>query len=473
MIKLGDKILRNLEEQVQYLTNYHDVNQGLVQWGIRVVGQVDTVDELPAPSTYKGEYGDAFAVGIAAPFYFYIWTRASIQGGSDYWFPFGRISIVGPQGPKGDKGDKGEAGESSKWYYSDSPSNPHEGDMKLMPNGDVYRYQMNDQSQYDWVKTTNIKGPQGAQGPVGPKGEQGIPGMKGEKGDTGDVGGFINIWGILGSTEQLPTPASLNNLTIAYLVGASSPYDLYVQVGSTSSEAMWTNTGPFNAATAVSVNGNFQNIWDADTKVSKYTGSTGLFRVYGVDTKNNETTIIIGTSDTSYSSGTLPYVRPKESGTIQPNGYLITHNPVNPYQAATKDYVDTQIAGLGGGGGKSIYRHRITVTRGYNGDTVLEKYGYVNFLVYLSNNTPITTYDQLSSLNTQLGGSITANLCWGYSELYITDSAEGLALPYRVYLGSTTISLDYIAAYPAISEPGSVSWSDFNNITITDNVTEV
>lgn len=473
MIKLGDKILRNLEEQVQYLTNYHDVNQGLVQWGIRVVGQVDTVDELPAPSTYKGEYGDAIAVGIAAPFSFYIWTRASIQGGSDYWFPFGRISIVGPQGPTGNKGDKGEAGESSKWYYSDSPLNPREGDMKLMPNGDVYRYQMNDQSQYDWVKTTNIRGAQGVQGPAGPKGEQGIPGEKGEKGDTGDVGGFINIWGILGSTEQLPTPASLNNLTVAYLVGATSPYDLYVQVGSTSDEAVWTNTGPFNAATAVSVNGKFQNIWDADTKVSKYTGTNGLFRVYGVDSNNNERIIDVATSDTVSYAGNLAYFRSSTSGTVQPRGFLITHNPENPYQAATKDYVDTQIEALGGGGSK-IYRHWITISRPYNGDTVLENYGYVNFLVYLSNATPINTYDKLSSLNTKLGGSITANLCWGYSEINIVDSAEGLALPYRVSLGSSVITLDYIAAYPITgNEAGTVSWSDFNNITITDNVKEV
>ena len=63
-IKLNDgTTLRNLEEQVQYLTNYHDVNQGLAQWGIRVVGQVDTASELPDPSTYDGEYGDAIAVG--------------------------------------------------------------------------------------------------------------------------------------------------------------------------------------------------------------------------------------------------------------------------------------------------------------------------------------------------------------------------------------------------------------------------
>ena len=288
MIKLGDKILRNLEEQVQYLTNYHEVNQGLVQWGIRVVGQVASQSDLPDPATYQGEYGDAIAVGTQAPFFFYIWTRASIEGGADYWFSFGRISIIGPQGPKGDKGDKGDTGESSRWYYSDSPSNPREGDMKLMPNGDVFRYQMNDQSQYGWVKMTNIMGPQGVQGPAGPAGPQGVPGEKGEKGDTGDVGGFINIHGIINNTAQLPTPASLNNLTIAYLVGSQSPYDLWVQVGENSDVAVWTNTGPFNAGTLVSVNGKSQNVWDADTKLDKVTTATGASQLYGKNSSGGQ-----------------------------------------------------------------------------------------------------------------------------------------------------------------------------------------
>lgn len=288
MIKVGDKILRNLEEQVQYLTNYHDVNQGLVQWGIRVVDQVTSESELPDPATYKGEYGDAIAVGAAAPFSFFIWTRASIEGGADYWFPFGQISIVGPQGPKGDKGEKGDTGASTQWYYSDSPSNPREGDMKLMPNGDVYRYQKNDQQEYDWVKTTNIRGAQGIQGPTGEKGDRGVPGPQGEKGDRGDVGGFINIWGIVGNTSQLPTPASLDNLTVAYLVGSQNPYDLWVQVGANSEVAVWTNTGPFNVGTLISVNGNYQNVWDADTKLDKVTKAAANAKVYGVNASGKQ-----------------------------------------------------------------------------------------------------------------------------------------------------------------------------------------
>lgn len=255
MIKVGDKYLRNLEEQVQYLTNYHDVNQGLVQWGIRVVGQVETEDELPLP--YDGEYGDSIAVGTEAPFFFYIWTRASIEGNPAYWFPFGEISIVGPEGPVGPRGEKGDTGESTKWYVgSSAPSSSSqkyiEGDMYLQSNGQVYRYQ-ND----NWQSVVSIRGPQGIQGVQGPQGIQGPQGPQGIQGERGDVGGFINIRGILNNQNQLPLPSTLGNLSIAYLVGTASPYDLYIQVGSTSEDAVWNNTGPFNAATMVTVNGQY------------------------------------------------------------------------------------------------------------------------------------------------------------------------------------------------------------------------
>lgn len=106
--------LRNLEEQVQYLTDYHAVNQGIAQWGIKVIGQLEDPSELPNPTTYQGNYGDTYAVGTEPPYDFYIWTRSSVDG-IGYWFNFGEISIVGPVGPKGDKGDKGETGDSTKW----------------------------------------------------------------------------------------------------------------------------------------------------------------------------------------------------------------------------------------------------------------------------------------------------------------------------------------------------------------------
>ena len=165
MIKIGDKTYRNLEEQVEYLSHYHDVNQGIAQWGIRVVGQVTTASELPDPATYEGEYGDAIAVGIQAPFFFYIWTRASIEGQPDHWFPFGEISIIGPQGPVGPAGPRGETGGSTMWYSSvykpsENDSLYKDGDLVIIvgsgERGNVYRYSANAVVGNKWMYLTNI-----------------------------------------------------------------------------------------------------------------------------------------------------------------------------------------------------------------------------------------------------------------------------------------------------------------------------
>lgn len=390
MIKVGNTYLRNLEEQVQYLTSYHEVNQGLAQWGIRVVGKVATADELPDAATYEGEYGDAIAVGTAAPYNFYIWTRPAIEGGSGYWFEFGEISIAGPVGPTGPQGPKGDTGESTRWYYGTTPSNPIEGDMVLKANGDVLMYQNN-----AWVTVTNIKGSQGIQGETGPQGPVGPKGPQGPKGDTGDVGGFINIYGVLANTSLLPTPASLNNLTIAYLIGETAPYDLWVQIGDTSDTAVWTNTGPFNAATAVSVNGSYQNIWNADTKLDKVATATSHNQVYtkSYDGKQTMVNVVVnpnvslyGIPDRTYVDGyfakkptdTSDYTRviaqkangdvtaypiystsmsfPNQFGSIptydenlsvgnsNPGATIAVDDPKYPYAAANKHYVDSRFS---------------------------------------------------------------------------------------------------------------------------------
>lgn len=126
--------------------------------------------------------------------------------------------------------------------------------------GDVYYY---DGEFSKWSKVANILGPAGAAGAMGPQGEPGEQGPQGPKGDTGDVGGFINIRGQLTSTEFLPSPATLNDPTAAYLVGDNK--DLYIQVGDTKETRVWTNVGMLNMGTYVEVDGNFQNVWSPDS----------------------------------------------------------------------------------------------------------------------------------------------------------------------------------------------------------------
>lgn len=263
MITLNNNVtFRNLEEQVQKnkedIAKHYEIDRTLANFGITIVGQVSSASQLPDPLTYTGEYGYAYAVGTSGNYKYYIFTRPDPDSGhpTKYWLDVGALSIVGPEGPVGPVGPQGPTGEATQWYALIDPSNPKMNDMKLDTNGDVYQY-LDAENFQGWIHFTNIKGPQGVQGPRGLTGAKGDQGEQGEQGPRGDVGGLVNIIGILSSTSQLPDPTTLNNLTSAYLVGASEPYSLYIQVGETPDVAIWTDTGPLNVATMVTVNGQY------------------------------------------------------------------------------------------------------------------------------------------------------------------------------------------------------------------------
>lgn len=294
MIELKDgTILRNLEEQVlenkEQIALHWNVDRVLADFGIHVRGRLDNKADLDQVATGDLEYGDAYLVGTAEPYNVWIWTRADANAGelNDYWLNIGHIAIEGPTGPQGPQGEAGEDGVSAIWYSGSSSPIPaaiyNAGDMFLLTNtanvsssnGNVYRY-----NGSAWELQGNIRGPQGIQGLQGIPGPQGERGPQGIPGERGDVGGFINIWGILSDANQLPTPEDIKNLTAAYLVGTAVPYDLYVQIGENSEEAIWTNTGAFNAATLVTVGGEGQNVWNADTKLDKNTTTTNNDQVY-------------------------------------------------------------------------------------------------------------------------------------------------------------------------------------------------
>lgn len=104
-------------------------------------------------------------------------------------------------------------------------------------------------------------------------GEPGSKGPQGVKGERGDPGGFIHIAGIIASVDLLPKPTELQDLTIAFLVGDAEPYDLYMQIGTAEdySKVVWQNLGALNLATYVTVNGQYQGTWNADTKKDAFT----------------------------------------------------------------------------------------------------------------------------------------------------------------------------------------------------------
>ena len=211
MLTIGNEEFRNLEEQVE--KNKSDIlymleeEGALNQFGIKVVAQEQTVDALPAPTEYTGDFGDAYAIGATSPYTLYIYTRANGTHPNNYWFNIGQFPMPGPAGLDGATGPRGPQGPVG-------PQGPQG------PQGK--------------------QGPQGIQGPTGPRGPQGVQGNPGPKGDPGRS---FQVVGILDSASALPTPTE-ETRNQAYLVPDTTEpgtYDLYVITGT--DNLVWENAG--------------------------------------------------------------------------------------------------------------------------------------------------------------------------------------------------------------------------------------
>lgn len=143
MLNFGNKEFRNLQEQV--LKNANDIEEFkeasaiLQEFGIKIVGEVSTVDELPDATTYVGSYGDAYIVGISSPFDYYILTRPNDSTATNHWFNIGQFPLAGPQGEKGEKGDTGATGPAGAFDIKGLVASASElPEVTLMDKGDAY-----------------------------------------------------------------------------------------------------------------------------------------------------------------------------------------------------------------------------------------------------------------------------------------------------------------------------------------------
>ena len=244
MLNFGNKEFRNLQEQVyKNMCDILDIKQMSVvldEFGIKVIGQLDSADELPDPETYEGDFGDAYAVGTEAPYTFYIWTRNEM-GDNPGWFNIGTFPEPGPQGETG-------ATPEITATATAHVNLPSQGATVTLTTGGTAE---NPTMAFEFGIP---KGPQGEKGDTGLQGPQGIQGPQGETGATGaqgpkgDTGTSYVILGQVDSESELPSP-SITERSGAYLVGDSvNGYDLYVIVGTT--ELEWYNAGAFPNAAA-------------------------------------------------------------------------------------------------------------------------------------------------------------------------------------------------------------------------------
>ena len=324
MFQLNNTLYPNLEEAVRIaLDNYEELKNAqftLTEYGLKVVGRVSSIDELPA-LPYDGSYGDAYAVGAEPPYSFYVWTRANanIPNSADYWFNIGQLAIAGPQGSPG----IGIASIERRPDYS-------------------LVITLTDGTQY---ATGNIRGlpgvagPRGNQGPTGPTGPQGPRGEVGPRGEQGPQGpaGAFAIQGTLTSSDLLPDPSTMD-ANSAYLIPIldGTAFDLWIIVGTTPSNFTWLNTGHLGAGTIITVNGQAQATFNADTKLDKVT-TTGNDRVYGI--YGSGVQAIRTLSSTPVNNAVVAF---------DAYGKLHTNTPTSPSHCIPKSYFDNQIATLNG-----------------------------------------------------------------------------------------------------------------------------
>ena len=209
MLTIDGKEFRNLEEQV--LKNKNDIENGLQlknllsDFGIRIIGQVESAYQIPSVSNYKENnpnwnYGDAYTVGTESPYDLYILTRANNNNPQDFWFDIGEFPLRGPAGPQGPQGPQGEKGEKG------DPGIQGERGIQGTPG------------------LRGERGPQGPQGPIGPQGPQGLPGQ------------VYKVIDILDNTGQLPQPTE-SIRDNAYIINGC----IYIIMGSGVLE--WVNVG--------------------------------------------------------------------------------------------------------------------------------------------------------------------------------------------------------------------------------------
>ena len=261
MIKIGDVILRNIQEQVAKnkadIAALRNVESVLNEFGVTVLGRVDEESDIPETKPGGGDYnyGDAWLVGTETPYDMYIWTRTDDPDVGEF-INIGPISVIGPQGPQGDQGPAGTIAIGT--VSTGAP-----GSDAIVVNVGT--------SENAILNITIPRGATGATGAQGEQGLQGIQGIQGEQGiqgPQGDPGQSFMIVGVITNTSQLPDPSTTQrNYAYVYNDGdASTPDRLYYIIGAVGSES-WTYSSLAAAGTTVSVAGNPVSTWSADTKI--------------------------------------------------------------------------------------------------------------------------------------------------------------------------------------------------------------
>lgn len=432
-----NKELNVLEKQVYDLSAavqaHWTVDRVLADFGIKIIGQLDSADLPPistdAPPPGGAEaYGEAYAVGVEAPYEIFIWTRPDIYHAEAYWFNIGKIAIEGPEG---------------QTIESASLNSNYEIVLKMTRDGRLI------------TVPGSVRGPKGDKGDKGEKGDQGLQGPQGKQGIRGEQGpignpgpagppGFFNILGTLQNEDQLP-PAATVPLGSAYLVWHAiaeeengGHYDLWLDIRSGGRQA-WQNTGRVAAGTYLYQEGQIINEWNTDTKVDKLTDNSG-YVVYGVKPNGVEWNPLIR-PDPQTTSGNYKYqivMYDITSGKSVNNGLVrIAETPLENYHTASKKYVDDK---------SKLYEHNIKVV-GVSGDDggdsyeVFERhYNHSSAPEYFLNTGSVTVISGYTSIASEICPVICGQINTNSSGISITYIRNGSVETTNFDTGTWTVT---------------------------------
>lgn len=186
MITINGKVFRNLQEQVDYLSdNLENLQLGNAAYGIIAEGPFDTFPE-------EMEEGKYYIVKSGDYYHLYDSKKNDLgqiqgeKGDPGEQGPIGPEGQMGPQGPKGDPGSLNGV-TASVDDTTGTPSVDVNFDINAGTVDLAFHGLKGDQGD------VGPQGPAGPAGPQGPKGEQGVQGPIGPRGQDGKDGSVTSI----------------------------------------------------------------------------------------------------------------------------------------------------------------------------------------------------------------------------------------------------------------------------------------
>ena len=200
-IRIDNKVYRNLQQQVKYLTDLANQGANVVK---NVNGIVANVNQLPDVASV--ETGTTYAVGTSKPYEYYVALNGK-------WVDLGEFPYQGPKGPTGADGAVGPTGKTGPIGPTgpQGPQGPQGATGAVGPTGPL-------------GGPAGPTGPQGAVGPTGPIGPIGPVGPTGPQGATGPIGpaGTSTLGWSLVLTNTTNNGIQINDSTSIVKNGVSS-----------------------------------------------------------------------------------------------------------------------------------------------------------------------------------------------------------------------------------------------------------